>query len=162
MVKGIITAWGFLMHVTLFMQHWTYGNALGPSADRMASNAQIFRKWEKTTLRNFQYVFCHTLKGHGNKPFFCINRFGISSSRSDFDFKFADICSLKSIPASVIAGSRQDCLFKFRKSCQILKKFEQRHPVSPLCGVANSPYHRCGESSTPRLTADMRHLREIV
>jgi hypothetical protein len=50
----------------------------------------------KTNREEFPVRFVpYRKKGHGNKPVFldiCIkNRFGIGSSRSDFDFKFAAI-----------------------------------------------------------------------
>ena len=75
---------------------------------------------------------------------FCINRFGIGplhyiSSRSDFGFEFSEIFV-----------------------------FEKRLPDSTIRGVGDSPYHRYGESATPRI-GDSResffeyeYLRELI
>ncbi len=81
-------------------------------------NFDIFNRiWENVPQKDVQ------LTGRGNEPVFSIfvhklvRRLGplnYQSSRSDFGFKFAEIFEIeKLLPASVIAGSRQDCLKYF-------------------------------------------------
>jgi hypothetical protein len=76
--------------------------------------------------------------------FFCITWFGLGplnyqSSRSDFGFKFAEIFEIeKLLPASVIAGSRQDCLeYSFFQTNKQTNFDSSLHPWIIFCQIGH-------------------------
>jgi hypothetical protein len=98
---------------------------------------------------------------------FCINRFGIGplhyiSSRSDFDFEFAEIFviekRLSDSPSRGVSDSPSFLLNIQKPTPRLAESASHRLPDSPSRRVADSPTHRVGESPARRIVEPGSHF----